>query len=126
MLGPNLRAISATIEGKKKVRRAFLMYLYFMGVVSHDETIEGYAAVGEVEFNESGAQPDAEHFTDGGEGPLSTNMVKVITLLAMQPMVAGMDINDIKDKTNAHGGLCCLLCHPGDVDWLLLPQEDAR
>ena len=101
MLGPSLRAISATIEGKKKVRRTFLMYLHFMGVVSHDEIIEGYAAVGEVEFNESGAQPDAEHFTDGGEGPLSTNMVKVITLLAMQPMVAGMDINDIKDKTNA-------------------------
>jgi hypothetical protein len=41
--------------------------------------------------------------TDGGEGlqvPLSTNMAKVITPLAMQPMVAGMDINDIKDKTN--------------------------
>ena len=42
--------------------------------------------------------------TDGGEGlpvPLSTTMVKVITFLAMQPMVAGMDINDINDKTNA-------------------------
>ena len=85
--------------------------------------------------------------TDGGDGlqvPLSTNMAKVITPLAMQPMVAGMDINDIKDKTNPglmemkytyfkifydfpvfYGGLCGLLCHPGGVDWLLLHQEDA-
>ena len=81
-----------------------------------EETIKGYTAVGEMEFNEELRKKAMvknmkvvrnvmlNTLTDSGEGlpvPLSTNMVKVITLLAMQPMVAGMDINNIKDKTNA-------------------------
>ena len=41
--------------------------------------------------------------TDGAEGlqvPLSTSMVKVITLLALQPMVTDMDVPEVMAKTN--------------------------
>ena len=40
-------------------------------------------------------------FTDGNEGisiPVSTNMVKVMTLLAMQPMVSGMNLEEKVNK----------------------------
>eukprot|EP00435_Cladocopium_sp_Y103_P004476 s4658_g1.t1 len=90
-----------------KPQRAFLMYL--MGVVHYDEASNSYMAVGEIEFNEeirkramaknmkAVRSAMLSTLVDGAENinlPLATNLVKVVALLAMQPVVTGINVEE--------------------------------
>ena len=89
----------------------FLMFL--MGMVFFDESNKVYMPVGEEEFNEEmgkktlGKSMKAVRpvmlntLSDGAEGlqvQISKPMVKLMTLLAMQPMVDGIDVGIIELK----------------------------
>ena len=82
--------------------------MFLMGMVYFEESTNSYVAVGEAEFHEeirrrSMAKNMKEvrramfnTLVDGstsGSIPLSTNLVKVVTLLAMQP--SGMHVDEV-------------------------------
>ena len=103
----------ADIGTKKlsRLRRRFLMFL--MGMVFYDEANKVYMPVGEDEFNEEMRQKALgksmkavrqvmlNTLSDGAEGlqvQVSKPMVKLMTLLAMQPMVDGLEVEIIELK----------------------------
>ena len=81
-----------------------------MGVVVYDEATKSYVPVGEAEFNEEmkkkalGKNMEVVRqvintLSDGAEGlqtQVSKPMVKLMTLLAMQPMAKGACIDELK------------------------------
>ena len=84
--------------------------MFLMGMVYFEESTNSYVAVGEAEFHEeirrrSMAKNMKEvrramlnTLADGstsGSIPLSTNLVKVVTLLAMQPIASGMHVDEV-------------------------------
>ena len=94
-----------------KVRRAFLMYL--MGMVQYDESSDSYVAVGEWEFPEELRRRTMAKnmkavkqvmlntlmdITEGGSLPISTNLVKLVTLMAMQPVATGFEMDNVEVK----------------------------
>jgi hypothetical protein len=94
-----------------KVRRAFLMYL--MGMVQYDESSDSYVAVGEWEFAEELRRRTMAKnmkavkqvmlntlmdIPEGGSLPISTNFVKLVTLMAMQPVVTGLEMQNAEVK----------------------------
>ncbi|CAL1135832.1 unnamed protein product [Cladocopium goreaui] len=103
----------ADIGTKKlsKLRRSFLMFL--MGMVVYDEATKSYVPVGEAGFNEEMRkkalsknmkvvrQVMLNTLSDGAEGlqaQVSKPMVKLMTLLAMQPMVDGFNAEMVELK----------------------------
>ena len=84
--------------------------MFLMGMVYFEESTNSYVAVGEAEFHEeirrrSMAKNMKEvrramlnTLVDGstsGSIPLSNNLVKVVTLLAMQPSASGMHVDEV-------------------------------
>eukprot|EP00435_Cladocopium_sp_Y103_P000040 s2725_g1.t1 len=92
-----------------KVRRLFLMFL--MNIVEFNDELDCYVPVGEDEYNDhmqkkmigqnmkAVRQVMAQTIAGGMENfkpKISTSMVRAMTLLAMQPMVKGVKLDELK------------------------------
>ena len=95
--------------GTKRLRRAFLMYL--MGMVQYNEASDSYVAFGELEFaGELRRRTMAKNMksvkkvmmstlvdsAEVGNPVTSTNLVKLVTLMAMQPMANGLEMDQVE------------------------------
>ncbi|CAL1127448.1 unnamed protein product [Cladocopium goreaui] len=129
--------------GTKRLRRAFLMYL--MGMVQYDEASDSYVAVGELEFaGELRRRTMAKNMksvkkvmmstlvdsAEVGNPVTSTNLVKLVTLMAMQPMANGLEMDQVelqateaKDSIYEIFGQAFAKTADGMDDWDPLSQE---
>lgn len=85
--------------------------MYLMGMVQYDEASDSYVAVGELEFaGELRRRTMAKNMksvkkvmlstlvdsAEVGNPVTSTNLVKLVTLMAMQPMANGLEMDQVE------------------------------